>query len=334
MNTETDAQTPLIIAIDRDNPQKDIAALDIKVPVLSRRFANDFSKVFDLHAENIPVQPAEYKKYGKDAPREIVFCDVVSGTISHTTTLGDGLAADYSNVIGYFARCLMKQFKIPGGYNYFYELVELFVRERLFGKAVPLDADDTLRNLAETPITKKLLDALGAAIGNIIRTKAGEVTVQGEIRVSDMNPFTAKQQKFFAPRKSAQNCIIGDSGLEREFARFLDSYADVAAFAKIYLAVGFCLEYVKTDGTLSRYFPDFLVRDTAGKLWVVETKGRKDEDDVRKLNRLAAWQQDVCALFGDATVGCLLVEEGKFKKQPINSFADLAEMFPLTGESV
>lgn len=39
-----------------------------------------------------------------------------------------------------------------------------------------------------------------------------------------------------------------------------------------YLAVGFKIAYVKTDGDLSNYVPDFLVKTTDGTVWIVETK--------------------------------------------------------------
>ena len=48
----------------------------------------------------------------------------------------------------------------------------------------------------------------------------------------------------------------------------------MAAFAKNYLAIGFKLDYVRADGDLSNYIPDFLVRTDDGTVWVVETKGR------------------------------------------------------------
>ena len=58
--------------------------------------------------------------------------------------------------------------------------------------------------------------------------------------------------------------------------RFLDDAPDVVAFAKNYLAVGFKLDYVKADGDLSNYTPDFIVRTTDGAVWIVETKGREE----------------------------------------------------------
>jgi plasmid stability protein len=57
-------------------------------------------------------------------------------------------------------------------------------------------------------------------------------------------------------------------------AAWLDGAPDVVSFAKNYLAVGFKLEYVKANGDLSHYVPDFVVKTTDDTIWTVETKAR------------------------------------------------------------
>jgi len=70
---------------------------------------------------------------------------------------------------------------------------------------------------------------------------------------------------------------------------------DVQAFAKNYFAVGFKLDYVKADGDLSNYVPDFIVRDTSGVIWIIETKGRQELDLPQKMARLKQWCADATA---------------------------------------
>jgi type III restriction enzyme len=64
-------------------------------------------------------------------------------------------------------------------------------------------------------------------------------------------------------------------GFELSFAAFLEAAPDVQAFAKNYFAVGFKLDYVKADGDLSNYVPDFIVRTADKTVWIVETKGSR-----------------------------------------------------------
>ncbi|MGH8655747.1 MAG: hypothetical protein ACREYE_27815 [Gammaproteobacteria bacterium] len=79
-------------------------------------------------------------------------------------------------------------------------------------------------------------------------------------------------------KKSLFSKIVGEphaGGFELSFAGFLDAAPDVVAFAANYLAVGFKRDYVKADGDLSNYTPDFLVKTTDGTVWIVETKAAR-----------------------------------------------------------
>ena len=99
-------------------------------------------------------------------------------------------------------------------------------------------------------------------------------------------------------KKSVFNRIVGEAnagGLELAFAAFLEAAPDVQAFAKNYMAVGFKLDYVKANGDLSTYTPDFIVRTTDGTVWIVETKGREELDLPQKMARLRQWCEDATA---------------------------------------
>jgi type III restriction enzyme len=74
-----------------------------------------------------------------------------------------------------------------------------------------------------------------------------------------------KEQGYVVSKKSVFNRTIGDSRLELEFASFLEDCCDVESYAKNYLPVGFKLDYVKADGDISNYYPDFIVRTRAAK---------------------------------------------------------------------
>src|SRR5690606_22720011 len=127
--------------------------------------------------------------------------------------------------------------------------------------------------------------------------------------------------------------IVGEpnaGGFELRFARFLDDAPDVAAFAKNYLALGFKIDYVRTDGDLSNYVPDFLVRTEDGGVWVVETKGRAEIDLPRKMARLRRWcfdSSDACDAAGGAGYVFVYVDEEGFERNPPKTFASLIAGF-------
>ena len=211
------------------------------------------------------------------------------------------------------------------GYDFFYEVVRDFIRARLFGKPVDLDATDTVRNLAEPDADKAITEGFANAISGLLTAEEQNVQIEKWLKVSDMRAFPVKPpQNAYTPHKCAQNLIIGDSVLETDFAKFLDDCPDVAAFAKNYFAVNFRLDYVRADGTISNYYPDFIVRDIKGDVWIVETKGRKDENDILKEKRLQQWCADAGKLAPAPRT--LLVDEENYRKYPPKTFGALAAM--------
>ena len=68
MGGRSKPKAPFFITIDHENTEKNIADLEISVPILSRRFSVDFSKITQLKAEEIPCKVQEYKTYPASAP--------------------------------------------------------------------------------------------------------------------------------------------------------------------------------------------------------------------------------------------------------------------------
>jgi type III restriction enzyme len=107
----------------------------------------------------------------------------------------------------------------------------------------------------------------------------------------------------------------------------------VRAFAKNYLAVGFKLDYVRANGDLANYVPDFIVRDTGGTIWLVETKGREELDLPQKMARLRQWCADATA--AEAAEGgtpgqrydFVFVDQLGFEKHEPKTFAALTASF-------
>ncbi len=126
------------------------------------------------------------------------------------------------------------------------------------------------------------------------------------------------------------NRIVGEGRadrLELGFAAFLDGAADVQSFAKNYLAVGFRLDYVKADGDLSTYTPDFIVRTKDGAVWIVETKGREELDVPQKMARLRQWCTDATVAENGTHYGFVYVDQDGFEKHPPATFASVVAAF-------
>lgn len=162
---------------------------------------------------------------------------------------------------------------------------------------------------------------------------SGSSRIEDFIRLRDMRPFRTQHRDWLPARRSLFNRIVGEpgaGGFELRFARFLDDAPGVAAFAKNYLAVSFRLDYVKIDGDLSTYTPDFIVRGDDGSITIVETKGREELDLPRKMARLAQWCEDATAASlaqGGPRYGFIHVDQEGFERHTPQRFAGLATSF-------
>ena len=324
----------LVVEIETGNPAKDVETLDIVLPRLSRRFQREYRDLDALDPAAIAGQPLPLQRFTPEQTREIVFKTMLDDDQHHTVLLDGEGGADWRSVIGFFARQILRDLRLVTGYELLYGKVKTFVREHLFeGGPVSLDDPQVLRNLSEAAAAKRIFDGFKAAINALTVQDSGAARIEDHIRLRDVRPFRTQNRPYLTARKSLFNRIVGEpgaGGFELRFARFLDDAADVQAFTKNYLAFGFKIDYVKADGDLSTYTPDFIARDTHGSLWVIETKGREELDLPRKMARLAQWCDDAsaasAAVAGPAYRFIYVDQEG-FERHVPNSLTELATMF-------
>ncbi len=94
------------------------------------------------------------QQFSKEEQREIVFKDITTGEITHSTILDTAGVADYRSVLGRFTQTIMGDLRLISGYDALYGKVKEFVRDHLFSQAVDLESLNTLRNLSELAATK------------------------------------------------------------------------------------------------------------------------------------------------------------------------------------
>lgn len=154
----------------------------------------------------------------------------------------------------------------------------------------------------------------------------GEAEIRDYIKISKSRPFVVKEQGYLVPKKSVFNKIVGDSHFELQFASFLDECEDIISYAKNYFAVSFKIDYCNADGNISNYYPDFLVKVSEKEIYVVETKGREDLDDMEKIKRLAQWCEDVNAVQKNVKYAMLYIKQEEWDKlrQKPHSFQEVA----------
>ena len=320
-------KTPLVVEIDSENDKKDIEALDIEIPVLTPRIYREYKNLADLNTSAMKHQPVPCQQFSAEQQREIVFKDITTGEVTHTTILNTTGVADYRSVIGYFAQTIMKELRLVSGYDMLFGKIKAFVHGELFDQTVDLEHPNTLRNLSELAASKTLIETFKKAINALTVRDRGDAEIHDTIKLRQTRPFVVKDQGYLIPKKSVFNRVIGDSQLELLFASFLEDCPDVVSYAKNYFAVHFKLDYVNMDGNISNYYPDFLVKLADARTVIVETKGLEDMDVPLKMQRLHQWCEDVNRVQSDVKYDFVFVDQKGFEKYEPKSFRQLTDSF-------
>ncbi len=327
MGEGTEPIAPLVIEVDKENVDKDIGALDIDIPILTRRVYREYKHLAHLDVNSLDFKPILYLTFGVDQLREIEFHYMTTSEVAHTTILESPGAEDYRNALGYFAQTLMKELRLVGGYDVLYAKVKEFVQHYLFGETVALDDPITIKNLAELRATKTIIETFKRAINDLTVQDKGNANLSETTKISSTRPFMVKDQEHLVPKKSVFNIITGDSHLELEFAKFLEECPDVVSYTKNYYGVQFKLDYVNADGDISNYYPDFIVKLMDGSVIIVETKGLEDLDVPLKMQRLSQWCKDVNNISEDVTHDFVYVDEESFRVYQPTTFQQLLDGF-------
>lgn len=328
MGPGTGPTAPLIVEVDNENVKKDIDELDIEIPVMTARVYREYQNLNLLAPESFGHEAVPYQEFTEEEQREIVFRDITTGNVTHTTVLDGAGIADFRSVIGYFAQTVMKDLRLITGYDVLYPKVKAFVQDQLFEQPVDLESPNTIRNLSELQATKTVIECFKKAINALTVQDKGNAEIRDHIKLRNTRPFVVKDQAFMIPKRCVFNRIIGDSHFELEFAAFLDECDDeIISYAKNFFAIGFKLDYVNADGDISNYYPDFFVKVSSTNIVIVETKGLEDLDVPLKMARLKQWCEDINQAQQDVRFEFVFVDQEGFDKYQPDSFAALVGSF-------
>ena len=201
MGEGTKPKTPLVVEIDNENDKKDIETLDIKIPVLTPRIYREYKDLADLDTSAMEHQRVPYKQFSEEQQREIVFKDITTGEVTHTTILDTVGVTNYHSVIGYFARTIMKELRLVSGYDVLFGKIKAFVQAELFKQTVELEHPNTLRNLSELAATKTLIETFKKAINALTVQDKGDAKICDTIKLRQTRPFVVKDQGYLVPKE-------------------------------------------------------------------------------------------------------------------------------------
>jgi len=327
MGEGTGPKTPIVVEVDNENENKDIDTLDIDIPVLTPRVYREYKNLADLDIKSFDHKRVKYKSFSTEEQREIVFKDITTGEISHTTYLDSAAVTDFRSVVGYFTQVIMKDLRLVSGYDVLYGKIKSFISNELFEESVDLDSLNTLRNLSELEVSKTLIETVKKQINALTIRDRGDAEIRDSIKLRKTRPFVVKEQGYIIPKKSLFNKIIGDSQLELQFAAFLENCEDIISYAKNYMSVHFKIDYVNSNGDISNYYPDFIVKKSENEVYIVETKGLEDLDVPLKMERLHNWCIDINNAQSNINFDFIFVDQEGFEVYAPKSFNDLINGF-------
>ncbi|PJI42550.1 DEAD/DEAH box helicase family protein [Ferrovibrio sp.] len=324
MGGNSGPKSPVVIEVDQENKNKDIDRLDIDLPLLAPRIHREYKSLTDLDIAALGHARVSHRMFTEDEQREIIFRDMNTDEQSHVTAMDTIFTPNYQNMIGFFARSIMRDLRLVGGFDILFGKLKEFIESHLFNRAVDLNDLNTLRNLSEIDAARTLVETIKTAVNALTVRDAGTTEVRGSIRISKTRPYLVKEQAFLVPKKSLFNKVVGDSHFELEFAAFLDNCSDIVSFIKNSQSTSFRIEYQNADGGIANYIPDFVVNQDGARIWIIETKGREDLDDPLKWERLQQWCADATTYNGvGRAFSPLFVRQEAWEKHKPKSLKDL-----------
>lgn len=319
--------TPIVIEIDNQNVKKDIPSLDIDLPILTPRVRREYKNLTLLDINNFANEKIKIKQFTAQEQKEIVFKIMINNEIHHTTILDSTIEPCYQTVVGFFVQRIMKELRLFGCYDILFGKVKDFTANHLFATKVDLDDINILRNLSELEVTKTIIETFKKEINVLTVQDVGDTEIKNYIKLTNARPFVVNNKQYCKPKKSVFNKIVGDSDFELEFADFLEASEDIISFAKNYYEIHFKIDYKNASGAISNYYPDFFVKVDNKTIYIIETKGREDLDDIEKIKRLEQWCKDATERQKKIVYKMLYVKQETWEKYKPSNFKQLIETF-------
>ncbi len=324
MDQHTRAKSPIVVEVDRANPKKNIEELDIDLPVLAPRIRREYKNLEALTPAKLPHEKIPLRMFTPEQQREITFKHIDTDGISHITVMDGALEPTYRNVVGFFAKEIMRDLRLVGGFDVLFGKLKTFVERELFETPVRLEDSNVLRNLSEPAAVETIRQAFKKAINELTVQDTGTTRVVDHIKISATRPAVVDEQPYLIPRQSIFNKVLGNH-FELKFAKFLDDCQDIISFVRGSQQIRYKIEYQGADGSIANYYPDFVVKKTPDSFWIIETKGREDLDDPKKFERLRQWCADASQMDAPRKYQAIFVREETWNVLRPRTFQQLVD---------
>jgi hypothetical protein len=192
-------------------------------------------------------------------------------------------------------------------------IIDAYIHTRLFGRNFnPLeDGNWRVLLLRNAPIVDHIIKEISKAIYEMQNNIMVKEAVVLKRYFSEVKEMKVRENYCVPVAKSIYNVLPYPSNkgiYEKDFIEFFDSDSAVDSLIKIkenYHDFAY-ISYIRKDGLISRYYPDFMVKIGAD-IYLVETKAEKDTDNVNviaKKRSALEWVKKINELNSEERMYC------------------------------
>lgn len=151
---------------------------------------------------------------------------------------------------------------LDGFFSQLYPIVKRYMRHRCFGQKVDLDSDTVRGYLRDPAVQNGVAAFLSRKIAELTTAEREIEFENAQFRLSETLPFTWRREHIEC-EKTIFSEVATYNDLETRFAQFLDNCPDIARFAPLACtgdasATRFKVDYLKVNGAIGFYHPDFV----------------------------------------------------------------------------
>ncbi|HXB42000.1 MAG TPA: DEAD/DEAH box helicase family protein [Bacteroidia bacterium] len=224
-------------------------------------------------------------------------------------------------VIGYYARRIAQNIKLPSQFAILAPKVRDFFERKAFGKTVDLAGEDIIKAISSNVASYVVIKEFEKVLREII-IEEKEPQLLSASRLLSSTPAFPTSKKVMEAKKSIFNYTPCDNDFEYAFAKFLEKASDIKVFSKLPEQFGFCIQYTDTLANIRNYYPDFLAVAKDKTNWIIETKGREDVEVKLKDNSAINWCETAGRLTG-VSWKYIKIPQKEFEKLHPDDFEEL-----------
>jgi type III restriction enzyme len=314
-----------IVSIEPDPAKLD---KDIRLPQLSPILARKRSLADEIAALDVPapVPPLPRKLDDKEA-QQFKYEGIDLVTLQKLFERDYHISAPQTaeEVIGYYARRIAQDVKLPSQFAALVPKVREFLAGRAFGGPVDLAAPEMVKAIGSNVAAYVTIRQFARELRKVVVEELQPQLLDAGRPLSETPRFPWSRDTL-----AAANCVFNlvpcENKFELQFARFLrDAAGEVERFAKLPEQYGFVIEYTDATGNLRHYEPDFVAVTADGTHYLIETKGQEDVNVAHKDRAARLWCENATRLTGHAWA-YLKVRQAEFDRLQPTQFGDLSAL--------